>query len=284
MIFNPTMRDHYAVIGNPVSHSKSPLIHAEFARMTGQRMTYSALFAPRDGFLPCVIEFARSGGKGLNVTVPFKEQAFRLATRVSERAADARAVNTLTREGQGWFGDNTDGAGLVRDLTVNLRFQIEGARILLLGAGGAARGLLVPLLRQQPRSLVLVNRTASRAHQLLEELRQSPRLSDLAKLASVSDYESVGGDTVDLIINATSSGLKGESLPLPAIVFEWSYLVYDLTYGPGVTPFLQLARESGAKRIADGIGMLVEQAAESFYIWRGVRPPTQDLIARLKTF
>lgn len=278
------MRDRYAVIGNPISHSKSPVIHTEFARITGQNMSYSALFAPRDGFSRALIEFARQGGKGLNVTLPFKEEAFRVASRVSERASAAKAVNTLTREGDGWVGDNTDGAGLVRDLTVNLGFQIADARILLLGAGGAARGILVPLLHQQPRSLTVVNRTAARARQLQKEVNENPELARIAPRLSVSDYQSIGGDTVELIINATSASFEGDALPLPSIVFEWSRLVYDLMYGAGVTPFLRLARDSGAQRITDGIGMLVEQAAESFYVWRGLRPPTQDLIARLKSF
>lgn len=278
------MPGRYAVIGNPITHSKSPLIHAEFARATGQDMVYSALLAPVDGFSRSVAEFARHGGQGLNVTVPFKEEAFRISSHVSERAGAAKAVNTLKREGDKWFGDNTDGAGFVRDLTVNLQFSIQHSRILLLGAGGAARGLLLPLLHERPRSLTIVNRTLAKARQLQSEINAVPELAGAARLLRVSDYHSAGGETVDLIVNATTTGLKGELPPLPPVVFEWARLVYDLMYGVGVTPFLKLALDSGAQRIADGSGMLVEQAAESFQLWRGIRPPTRDLIARLKTF
>jgi shikimate dehydrogenase len=278
------MRDLYAVIGNPISHSKSPEIHTEFARITGQSMTYTALFAPRDAFLQTVNAFARKGGMGLNITVPFKEAAFRLANRLSGRARVAGAVNTLMRERDGWYGDNTDGAGLVRDLTVNLRFEIRDSRILLLGAGGAARGILAPLLQQHPRSLTLANRTLARAQRLQREVNENPELAQVAPLLAVCDYDAVGGETADLIINATSASLHAEKLSVPSVAFEWAHLAYDLMYGVGLTSFLALARDSGTQRIADGIGMLIEQAAESFYVWRGIRPPTERLIARLKSF
>jgi shikimate dehydrogenase len=276
------MPDPYAIVGNPISHSKSPLIHAEFARLTAQDMTYSALLAALDGFAQTVQEFAAQGGKGLNVTVPFKEEAFRISSRVSARARAARAVNTLKREGEEWFGENTDGAGLVRDLKANLQFELKNAHVLLMGAGGAARGVLLPLLQAQPRSLTIVNRTLAKAEQLQSEAKETGEFADLAPL-SVTGYERLSGQ-FDLIINATSASLKDTMPPMSNEVFAHARLVYDLMYGVGITPFLKFAHESGAQQIAEGIGMLVEQAAESFHVWRGIRPPTQELIARLKTF
>ncbi|MGH8729164.1 MAG: shikimate dehydrogenase [Burkholderiales bacterium] len=272
------MTDRYAVVGNPISHSKSPLIHAEFARLTNQDLTYEALLAPPDGFVQTIADFERQGGRGLNVTVPFKEEAYRFADRLSERAREAKAVNTLKREGEGWFGDNTDGAGLVRDLTMNLEFPLAGSRILLMGAGGAARGVLVPLLREHPRSLTLVNRTQAKAEQLRKEA-----LIEFAPLISVAGYDELQGP-FDLILNCTSASLQGELPPLKRGPFSQARLVYDMMYGAGITPFCQLARASGAERIAEGIGMLVEQAAETFSLWRGVHPPTRELISRLKSF
>jgi shikimate dehydrogenase len=277
------MPDRYAVIGNPISHSKSPLIHAEFARVTQQDLTYETLLAPLDGFAETVAEFARRDGKGVNVTVPFKEEAFHLASRVSARASAAKAVNTLMREDKGWFGDNTDGAGLVRDLAVNLKVSLKGARILLLGAGGAARGVLLPLLLEAPHSLTIANRTPAKARRLQEELREASEFRALAATLSVSGYDELHG-AFDVVINATSASLKGDIPSVPQQTFADAELAYDMMYGAGVTPFLEFARTRGARRISEGIGMLVEQAAESFHLWRGVRPPTLELIARLKSF
>ena len=277
------MPDRYAVIGNPISHSKSPLIHAEFARVTQQDLAYEPLLAALDGFAEMVAEFVRRDGKGVNVTVPFKEEAFHLASRVSARASAAKAVNTLMREDKGWFGDNTDGAGLVRDLAVNLKVSLKGARILLLGAGGAARGVLLPLLLEAPHSLTIANRTPAKAHRLQEELREASEFVALAATLSVSGYDELHG-AFDVVINATSASLKGDIPPVPQQTFADAELAYDMMYGAGVTPFLEFARTRGARRISEGIGMLVEQAAESFHLWRGVRPPTLELIARLKSF
>jgi len=192
-------------------------------------------------------------------------------------------VNTLKREGDGWLGDNTDGAGLVRDLTVNLQFPIADARVLLMGAGGAARGVLLPLLLEQPRSLTIANRTPPKAERLRDEINENSGHAKLARLVRVSDYANVGDENFDLIINATSASLNDTLPPLPASVFSNARLAYDMMYGVGMTPFLTFARDAGAAKAAEGIGMLVEQAAESFYLWRNLRPPTRELIARLRS-
>ncbi|MDP3420202.1 MAG: shikimate dehydrogenase, partial [Thiobacillus sp.] len=256
------MTDRYAVFGHPIAHSKSPQIHATFARQTGQDMTYEAILAPKDGFADSVAAFIAAGGRGANVTVPFKEDAFRLAGRLSPRAERAGAVNTLRFDADGILGDNTDGAGLVADLTRNLGCVLAGKRVLLLGAGGAARGVIDPLLDQQPAEVVIANRTVSRAQ-------------DVAALfgrgVSASGFDAL--DTpFDLIINATAASLVGELPPLSPRVFTPATLAYDMMYGRD-TPVLDFARSLGAVT-ADGLGMLVEQAAEAFYLWRGVRPDT----------
>jgi shikimate dehydrogenase len=266
------MTDQYAVVGNPVAHSKSPLIHAEFARQTGQDMAYDRLLAPLDGFAETAEAFRQSGGKGLNVTVPFKEQAFRYANRKTARAEAAGAVNTLMFDAQGIVGDNTDGAGLVRDLTVNLRQGLMEKRILLMGAGGAARGVIGPLLAEQPAKLVLANRTVQKAQQLAEMFG--------GKFDTVP-YEALAGLRFDVVINATAASLKGELPPLPDDLFNPGALAYDMMYGTE-TPFMAWARRHGATKISDGLGMLVEQAAESFYLWRGVRPDTAPVIQMLR--
>lgn len=267
------MSDAYAVFGNPIAHSKSPLIHAAFARQTGQDMVYSALLAPLDGFEEAVRVFRGEGGRGANVTVPFKEQAFALATRRSERADRAGAVNTLRFENQEIFGDNTDGAGLVRDLTRNLGQDLQGRRILLMGAGGAARGVILPLLEHAPASLFVANRTPDKAVALTQSF--GARRESLAG----GGYNSLTG-RFDLVINATAASLTGDLPPLPDDVFAEGALAYDMMYGKD-TPFLAFARAQGA-RTADGLGMLVEQAAEAFYLWRGVRPDTAPVIQMLK--
>lgn len=269
------MTDRYAVVGNPISHSKSPLIHAAFARQTDQDLSYEAMLAPLDGFAPCVSEFRRDGGKGLNVTVPFKVDAWKLATRLSERARLAQAVNALQFEpGEQIFGDNTDGAGLVRDIVHNLGFPLEGKKILLMGAGGAARGVLLPLLENRPASIFIVNRTAARAVELQHQFTPYGAIA-------AGSYEALSGASFDVVINATSSGLADQLPPLPEGLFAPAALAYDMMYGKE-TPFLSFAREQGAEVVADGLGMLVEQAAEAFLLWRGVRPATQPVIEMLR--
>jgi len=267
------MPDQYAVIGNPVAHSKSPLIHAEFARQTGQDLVYGRLLAPRDAFAATANAFRASGGRGLNVTLPFKGEAFRYATFVSERASAAQAVNTLKFERGVIFGDNTDGDGLVCDLVRNLAFAVNGQRILLLGAGGAARGVIGPLLQQQPAQLVLANRTLDKALRLAQSFGGA---------LEAGSYAALAGRQFDLVINATSASLAGELPPLPPDVFARGALAYDMMYGTGETPFLAFARGAGAARLADGLGMLVEQAAESFFIWRGLRPDSASVLKQLR--
>lgn len=271
------MADLYAVIGNPVDHSKSPFIHAEFARQTGAEIEYNRLPAPLDGFAETVRRFRDEGGKGLNVTVPFKQEAFRIATTLSSRAAYAEAVNTLKFEQDRIIGDNTDGAGLVRDLKHNLGVEIERKRVLLLGAGGAAQGVFFPLLDQEPALLVVANRTLDKALYLQ---RKAERRDVLLRTVSAQTFESLSGLSFDIVVNATSAGLNDAVLPIPAGIFAADALAYDMMYGKD-TPFLAFARAQGAQ-VADGLGMLVEQAAESFYLWRGVRPDTRPVIDKLR--
>jgi shikimate dehydrogenase len=264
------MTDRYAVFGHPIAHSKSPQIHAAFARQTGQDMTYEAILAPKDGFADSVAAFIAAGGRGANVTVPFKEDAFRLASRMSPRAKRAGAVNTLRFDADGILGDNTDGAGLVADLTRNLGCALAGKRVLLLGAGGAARGVIEPLLGEQPAEVVIANRTVSRAQELAALFGRG---------VSACGFDAVD-EAFDLVINATAASLAGELPPLAPHVFSAATLAYDMMYGRD-TPFLDFARSHGAAT-ADGLGMLVEQAAEAFYLWRGVRPDTAPIIAALR--
>ena len=266
--------DRYAVIGNPVAHSKSPLIHAAFAEQTGERLSYAALLAPLDGFANVVSEFAGSGGKGLNITVPFKLDAVRFSSRLSERAAVAGAVNTLSFDANGAVGDNTDGIGLVRDLLHNLGFPIVDRCILLIGAGGAARGVMLALLAEKPAGLTIANRTAVRASEL------ALRFSAYGKVDAAS-LDALAHRRFDLVINATAASLGNKALRIPAALFKDGVLAYDMMYGKNPPPFLNLAKEAGAQT-ADGLGMLVEQAAESFLIWRGVRPDTRPVLQRLR--
>lgn len=265
------MTDRYAVIGNPVSHSKSPWIHSEFARATRQDLAYGVIEAPLDGFERVVDAFRAAGGCGANVTLPFKQAACRYCGSLSERAQAAGAVNTLVFGRGETHGDNTDGAGLVRDLTANLGVALAGSRVLLMGAGGAARGVIAPLLEAGVARLALANRTAERARVLA------------AGFAATwgGGYGELHGAAFDLVVNATSAGLSGELPALPAGVFAAGALAYEMVYGRD-TPFLAFARAAGA-RIADGSGMLVEQAAESFLVWRGVRPETRAVLAALRT-
>jgi shikimate dehydrogenase len=269
--------DRYAVVGNPVAHSKSPLIQEAFARATGQRMRYERLLAPLDGFAETVRTFAEANGFGLNVTIPFKLQAFALARERSSRAQSARACNTLAWRGDHWFGDNTDGAGVVRDLTRNLGETIAGRKLLVLGAGGAARGIAGALLAERPLRLVIANRTHAKAIELAAQFeREGPVRA--APLASLSRQQ------FDIVVNATSLGL-GTSVPeglWPHRLFAPQALAYDLIYADQTTPFLHWARGEGAARAADGLGMLIEQAAESFYLWRGIRPDTGPVFRMLR--
>ena len=270
------MTDRYAVVGNPISHSKSPLIHAEFARQTDQDLTYSALLAPPEDFAGTVRRFQEEGGKGLNVTVPFKQEAWKLATHLTDRARLAEAVNTLKFEPDGTIlGDNTDGAGLTQDIRENLGISLTGKRVLLMGAGGAARGVLLPLLLQKPEHLVIANRTPEKAAELERHFAAYGQVEG-------GDYARLAGNLFDIVINATSSSLSDALPPLPQGVFAPGALAYDMMYGKGLTPFLQFAQANGAAHLADGLGMLVEQAAESFFLWRGIRPQTQAVITLLK--
>jgi shikimate dehydrogenase len=266
------MTDSYAVFGNPIAHSKSPIIHAAFARQTGQDMRYAALLVPLEGFREAVMSFRAEGARGANVTVPFKEQAFAVATRCSERAEMAGAVNTLKFEAGDIFGDNTDGAGLVRDLVGNLGVDLAGKRILLMGAGGAARGVIPPLLEQAPACLFIANRTADKADALACGFAGQGRIAG-------GGYGNLTGE-FDVVINATAASLAGDLPPLPDDVFASGALAYDMMYGQD-TPFLAFARARRA-RAADGLGMLVEQAAEAFFVWRGVRPDTAPVIEMLR--
>jgi shikimate dehydrogenase len=265
--------DRYAVIGNPVEHSKSPVIHAAFARATGEQLIYDRILCERDRFVATVDAFRAAGGRGLNVTLPFKEEAFRHATRHSPRARAAEAVNTLRFDADGVFGDNTDGPGLVTDVRDNRGVAITGARVLIAGAGGATRGVIPSILAERPARLVVANRTAERA-------------VDLARFfgAGVTGcgYADLAGERFDIVVNATSASLAGELPPVPPAAFADARLAYDMMYGKGETPFLAHARACGARVLADGLGMLVEQAAESFLVWRGVRPRTAAVLETLR--
>ena len=273
------MIERYAVVGNPIAHSKSPEIHAAFARQTGHDIDYSRLLAPLDGFRTTVESFRAAGGKGVNVTVPFKLEAFDLADEVSQRARDAGAANFLRFDNGRVRADNTDGVGLIRDIVHNLRFGLAGKRVLLLGAGGAAQGVLTPLLEHEPSILTIANRTVEKALRLAESLRHKPVAA--SSVLCAMRFGELAGHHFDLVINATSAGLQGELPPLPADAFAAGAFAYDMMYGATPTPFLAFAAAHGAKT-CDGLGMLVEQAAESFLLWRGVRPETAPVIAQLR--
>ncbi len=273
------MTDRYAVVGNPVAHSKSPQIHAAFARQTGHDIEYVKLLAPLDGFRATVTAFRDGGGRGVNVTIPFKLEAFDFADEVSQRAKDAEAANCLRFDAGGTYADNTDGAGLTRDIVDNLGVDIAGKRILLLGAGGAAQGVIAPLLERQPRILTIANRTVEKALRIAETFRHKPVAA--ASVICGLPFQDLASHRFDIVINATSSSLQGELPPLPEDAFAPGALAYDMMYGAEPTPFLAFASARGA-RVADGLGMLVEQAAESFLLWRGVRPQTAPVIAQLR--
>ncbi|WP_107312804.1 shikimate dehydrogenase [Burkholderia metallica] len=272
------MTDQYAVIGNPIGHTKSPLIHGLFAQATGQDIRYTAIEGPvePDGaFADAVRAFAASGGKGINITAPFKLDAFAMANERSERAELAGAANALKFEGGRILADNFDGIGLVRDIEVNLRLPMAGKRVLLLGAGGAARGALLPFLDAAPAEMVIANRDVDKARALAAQVAGRGPLvaSSYANLARMGRF--------DLVVNATSASLTGDLPPVPPSVFSPDGTAYELAYGKRLTPFLRLAKNAGVHGIADGVGMLVEQAAEAFAWWRGVRPETSAVIDRL---
>src|SRR5688572_18155338 len=272
------MTDRYAVIGHPVEHSLSPRIHAAFARASGQDVSYDRVLAPLDGFRATALAFRDAGGRGLNVTLPFKHEAWELAGSHSDYARGARAVNTLAFDGGRIAGHNTDGIGLARDLRGNLNCAIRGRRVLLMGAGGAVYGVVESLLREQPQEIVVANRTLDKAQALVAHFGALHRLA--AGGVSACSYAALAGARFDLVINATSAGLADGMPPLPRDVFEPAALAYEMVYGRE-TPFMRFAAECGA-RAADGLGMLVEQAAESFHIWRGVRPATAPVIRALR--
>lgn len=267
--------DRYCVFGNPVAHSKSPRIHGEFARLTGQPMSYEARLAPVDGFAAALQGFLAEGGRGCNVTVPFKEEAWRLAQVRSARAEKAGAVNTLMPGKDGrLYGDNTDGVGLVRDLVRNAGLSLRDRRVLVLGAGGAVRGVIAPLLAEKPSVLVIANRTADKAR-LLAGL-----FADEGPVQA-SSLEDLQGQVFDLVINGTSASLQGDLPPLPDGLFAPAALAYDMMYGVEPTVFLRWAQARGALT-RDGLGMLVEQAAEAFFLWRQQRPDTAPVLAALR--
>lgn len=271
------MTDHYAVIGNPVEHSLSPRIHTRFAEQTGEDIVYGKLRSPADAFITTAQRFFDNGGKGLNITVPFKQEAFELADSLSPRAKTAQAVNTLIAHTPDQKeGENSDGAGLVRDLSHNLNLALAGLRILVLGAGGAVRGVLGPLLESNPACLVVANRTAEKATQLAQQFTGHGTLHGTG-LARAGDY-----GPFDLIINGTSAGLTAENPALPDHLFAADACAYDMLYADTPTPFLRWASEQKVSQRHDGLGMLVEQAAESFYLWRGKRPDSTDAINMLR--
>ncbi|HEX7465145.1 MAG TPA: shikimate dehydrogenase [Usitatibacter sp.] len=267
--------DRYAVIGNPVSHSLSPAIHSHFARQLGESVEYTALLAPLDDFAGSARRFFDGGGRGANVTLPFKLDAFRFAPRASQRALLAGAANFLAVEEQGIRADNTDGIGLVADLRENLGVDLAGSRILILGAGGAARGVIAPLLEAGPLRVVIANRTMERARELAQRFAAEGRVEAVA-------LDAIPKEEFDLVLNATSTSIHGETLALPAHVLRAGALAYDMAYGPGAAAFLARARAQGM-RASDGLGMLVEQAAESFRLWRGKRPATAEILAELRS-
>ncbi|WP_455211168.1 shikimate dehydrogenase [Kaarinaea lacus] len=270
--------DAYAVMGNPVAHSKSPKIHQLFAQQTQQRITYEAILVDVGGFEQAVGNFVATGGKGLNITVPFKQEAWKLVDKRSQRAQLAGAVNTIiVNEDRILTGDNTDGVGLVRDLIQNHRITVQAKTVLLVGAGGAARGVLEPLLQENPELVLIANRTPDRAHELAKQFSKSGNVKGCAFTALAQPSQAF-----DLIINATSASLHSEIPAIPASVISQQSFCYDMMYGAKPTAFMRWVTQQGAAQSVDGLGMLVEQAAESFYLWRGVRPHTTEVINALR--
>lgn len=268
--------DRYAVFGNPIGHSKSPLIHQHFAEQTEQCLSYDKQLVAPDQFEQAAKAFFSAEGKGLNITVPFKLEAYAFADQLSERAKQAGAVNTLALQQDGKIlGENTDGIGMLRDITVNLGWQLENKRILLLGAGGAVRGVLGPLLGAEPESVVIANRTLAKAAQLAEQFSTQGNVQSCA-------YKELAGQCFDIVINGTAASLSGDLPPLPAKLLSSGACCYDMMYGREPTVFMRWAQQHNAAAVADGLGMLVEQAAESFFLWRGVRPTTQAVISLIR--
>jgi shikimate dehydrogenase len=272
------MTDKYAVIGNPIAHSKSPLIHRLFAEQTGQDISYEAIEAPLDGFAATIERLLNEGYKGCNVTVPFKLEAWKLANEHSTRAIDAEACNTLSLKDGKIYADNTDGVGLVRDIEINHGFKLKGKSILLIGAGGAAQGVLHPLLAVSQSPLVIYNRTLEKAIKLQKTVTEHGNFRHFS--VKTAEFGALTDEQFDIVINATSTGLTGGDIPLPESIFAPNALAYDMMYGRE-TPFMAFARAHGA-RVADGLGMLIEQAAEAFFIWRGVRPDTRPVLEVLR--
>jgi shikimate dehydrogenase len=272
-----TLLDRYVVAGNPVAHSQSPFIHACFAERTGEAVSYDRLLCTTENFDASVRTFASAGGRGCNVTMPFKGQAWRLASRISERAALAEASNVLRFDGSGWFADNTDGVGLVRDIEGNAQRPLAGLRILVLGAGGAAAGALGPLLQARPAELVLANRSVAKADALVERhAALAASATVVLRAASLNDC----GEKFDVVINATASSLIGAAIPVSSQVLKTGSLALDMAYGASAKAYLAWAQTHGAVG-RDGVGMLVEQAAEAFFVWRGVRPVTAPVLTAL---
>lgn len=270
------MTDRYAVFGNPIAHSKSPQIHTAFAQQTEQDLSYEALLAPVDAFAESFNEFLQQQGKGANITVPFKQDAYERAESLTPRAQRAGAVNTLWQDEQGVvYGDTTDGVGLVRDLTQNQQLNLKGKRILILGAGGAVRGVIEPILAEQPVQLVIANRTVSKAEQLAE------LFTDFGAISGCG-FADLAGQQFDVVVNGTAASLAGDLPPLPDGLLAEGAACYDMMYSKEITVFNQWALDHGATKAIDGLGMLVEQAAESFNIWRGVQPKTDLVMAQLR--
>ncbi len=265
--------DQYRVYGNPIKQSRSPFIHQLFAKQTGQQLNYQSELVPLDKFAETVWAFAQAGGKGANVTVPFKEQALQLCDHLSNRAKLAGAVNTLSFKAGKIFGDNTDGLGLVNDLLAH-QVLIAKSRILLLGAGGAAKGVVLPLLEQNPDSIVIANRTVKKAQQLVEQFNDQG--------LTYASFEQANQGEFDLIINATSASLSGDNLPISEHLINQQVICYDMVYGQQDTVFIKVAKQHKAKQAIDGLGMLVGQAAESFNTWRQVKPETNSVLAKLR--
>ncbi|MCK5001421.1 MAG: shikimate dehydrogenase [Gammaproteobacteria bacterium] len=268
--------DHYAVFGNPISHSKSPQIHTLFAQQTGQILIYTAELAEVDNFEEAVNAFVANNGKGINITVPFKQQAWQLAAQRSSRAERAGAVNTIiVKQGGSYFGENTDGVGLARDLSNNHQIELKQKKILILGAGGAVRGVIEPIMEKNPAELVIANRTVEKAIQLAEDF------SDLGDIIGCG-FDALEDQSFDIVINGTSASLQGDLPPLPDALFNDNACAYDMMYSEKPTVFMEWASQHGAENVFDGLGMLVEQAAESFNLWRGVQPETQPVIDAIR--
>jgi shikimate dehydrogenase len=275
------MTHRYCVIGNPIAHSKSPEIHAAFARQTGQDLAYERCLAPSDGFADKVRELIEQGYRGANVTVPFKLEAFALATRLRERARVAGAVNTLVFEDGEIVGDNTDGPGLVADIVQNAGVPLAGKRVLLLGAGGAARGVILPILQHGPAGIVIANRTRATADALVGQFAGHAAHAGQVMACGFEDIGAAVEGAFDVVINATSASLSNALPPVPAAAFGQGALAFDMMYGKAPSPFMEFAAQHGASA-RDGLGMLVEQAAEAFALWRGVRPATREVLATLR--